>query len=150
MKIFNNPAKKVLEALNTLKECNNLRKLYDYDLISLRETINRELEEREHKRAEMINSLEDICKDMLRSHRTNHTYWYIQMSPGELMEEANADDITDQGISYIVHNQMQDEDCRFIQYGHNTFFIKKVVVNDNEEKKEYFFEVQRIDRLDPL
>ena len=99
MKIFNNPAKKVLEALNTLKECNNLRKLYDYDLISLRETINRELEEREHKRAEMINSLEDICKDMLRSHRTNHTYWYIQMSPEELMEESNADDITDSAHS---------------------------------------------------
>lgn len=112
---------KVEKACETVK--NNLRDLYDYNLEELSHAIKEELEERKSKRAQMINSLEDMCKYMFQNRETSYTFYYRSLSPRELLEFAENDEITDEGYQNICQ-QLGEKRAKALKYGNQICTIK--------------------------
>ena len=90
-------SEKVIEQLKNSKV---LRGIYDYDLKCLIRLINEELEKRDEKRKDMINSLEDMCDWMLVMGEDKYTFHYSPKNPEQLMK-ADKEEITDSGFDKI-------------------------------------------------
>lgn len=125
---------KVEKALDVLKDKENLRKVYDYDLMRLCNAIKDELSERDEQRAVMINRLEDMCKWLAIYGKTVHTFYYSPKSPKELME-ADDDEVTDEGFEKI-RQQIEDKVILTFEYEENIFRVRSYI--DLEQRKGEF------------
>lgn len=92
----------------------------------------------------MINSIEDMCKHMIREKETAYTFYYTVMTPKEqLMAENN--DITDDGYSHICQ-QLGEKGTRAVLYESKTFLIKRYPQKDGGA----CFDVEIIEHVDVL
>lgn len=117
--------------------------LYDYELRNLIGEIADELKKREAKRAEMINSIEDMCKYMIREKEMTYTFYYEAMMPKEQLMAEN-DYITDEGYDHICQ-QLGEKGTRAVLCESKTFLIKKY-----PQEKGSCFDVEMIERVDVL
>ena len=130
------------KAMRTFVE--KIQELYDYDLQKLINEVEEELKKREEKRGQMINSIEDMCKHMMREKETSYTFYYEAMTPRDQLMAEN-DGITDSGYRHIC-SQLGEKGVRAIQYGYNTFLIKKYP----QENNGACFDVEIIEHVDVL
>lgn len=88
------------KAVEQLKDSKVLREIYDYDLRCVMRLIKEELQKREEKRKDMINSLEDMCDWMLVNGENKYEFHYSPKNPEQMME-ADEEEITDSGFDQI-------------------------------------------------
>lgn len=141
MSIMNKKDKQAQKAMKTFVE--KIPEIYDYDLQGLIRLVEEEVRKREAKRAEMINSIEDMCKHMIREKETGYTFYYEAMTPKDQLMAEN-DQITDSGYDQIC-KQLGDKGVKAVQYGHNTFLIKRYPQEDGA-----CFDVEMIEHVDVL
>lgn len=146
MGIINKKNKKEGKAEKALKALvETIPEIYDYDLRKLINLVEEELKKRETKRSSMINSIEDMCKCMIKENETGYTFYYNARTPEELLEYAENDEITDEGYDNICQ-QLGEKGTKAVQYEHKTFLIKEYLQKDGF----YCFDVEMIERVENL
>lgn len=131
---------RIKEALDVLKDKENLRQVYDYNLRVLISAVEDELSKRDQKRSHMINSIKDMCEFMIEKGENSHYFHYIRRSPQELMQYAGDDEITDEGY-YNLCSQLDEKRSKAAQYKGKKFLIKRYP----EDSASACFEVEMID-----
>lgn len=131
---------RIKEALDVLKDKDNLRQVYDYDLMVLISAVKDELSKRDQKRSRMINSIKDMCEFMIKKGESSHCFHYIRRSPQELIQYAEDDEITDAGYGTLEW-QMREKRTKVVQYEGKEFVIKRYP----EDDVSACFEVEMID-----
>lgn len=130
-----NKANRAIEVLSSRR---NLRKVDDCDLIRLINKIEIELEKREKKRKNMINSLEDMCDRMIQWDEEEYVFHYNPKNPEELMK-ADEDEITDSGFAYIRH-QIGEREKKIFKWKERIFEVWAVI---GDEDSWFYMEIKQ-------
>ncbi len=125
------------KAYGILVEEEYLRQLYDYDLETLIHAIEGELQKRQDRKTEMINSIGEMFSYMERKQETQYSFHYKPMSPKELLEQGC--DITDEGY-YRISKQLGEDGKKVFPYGKNKALSIRAYPGVKEG--EWYYEVE--------
>lgn len=123
-------------ALEILSDETYLRTVYDYNLMTLVTTIERELNQRKAKRDSIINSLQDMCEWIIKWDEEEHTFYYSQKDPEQLME-AYDDDISAAGFENICR-QIGLKGEKLFSHKGRAFRVTAYISEEGSEGESYF------------